>query len=211
MNHRTPGTLRTAGLLAALLLLPAGPALAGGSAQVYGRSYQLEARKQYRRALSVLASLPERLKNTYFHQLRLGWLTYLSGDNKGAVQHYSKAAAYTPRAVEPYLGMMLPQMASRRWKDAEAAARKVLRMAPGHYLATQRLAWVLYNLGRYDESARVYKRLLVLYPSNLSLRTGLGWALLKAGKKGEAVRVFRLVLSLSPDATLAKSGIKAAR
>jgi tetratricopeptide (TPR) repeat protein len=190
------------------LAQPSSAAAADRDATAYQRSYEREAAGQYRAALKALGSVRGQDKS-YFLQLRLGWLRYRAGDHRAAVQAYRKAASLTPRAVEPWLGITLPQMALRLWKDAEQSARKALRLDANNFLANSRLAWTTYNLGRYSEAERLYNKVLRLYPSDLQMRAGLGWSLLKQGKKAAAVKAFAEVLSVSPKNPSATEGLRA--
>ena len=197
-------------LALALLLLAPGAARAGkrmNNSRSYKESYRLEAKRDYSGALRALEGIRGQ-RSSYFLQLRVGWLRYLAGKQRGSIRAYRAAVALRPRAVEPYLGLMLPQMASRRWKDALKTGRQAVRRAPGNVVASTRMAWILFNLGRHAESVRVYRHLLEQYPSNLELRRGLGWALLKQGKAGQARQVFDGVLQYSPSDTSALAGLR---
>jgi len=182
----------------------------GGTARRYQRSYEMEAAGQAAAAAKELRRCPAAAQGTYFFQLRLGWLLYLAADHAGAIRAYRRAAALEPRALEPILGLTLPQLALRRWQDAAATARAVLRKDAKSYLAQSRLAWALFNLGRFAESERVYVRVLELYPADLEMRSGLGWALLKQGKTAAALKTFRAVLAVSPKNRSAHDGAAAA-
>jgi tetratricopeptide (TPR) repeat protein len=186
-------------IVAALLVLAPGPVLARrGVAEHYKESYKLEGAKRYGPALRALEGIDAGERATYFYQLRLAWLRHLKGEHAAATLAYQTAAAMKPHAVEPLLGLLLPQMATRRWKDALGTARRALRLAPGTYLASTRLAWILFNLGRYTESAKAYRQVLERYPADLEVQRGLGWALLRQGKTLEACHVFAVLLRRSP-------------
>jgi tetratricopeptide (TPR) repeat protein len=180
------------------------------AATAYQVSYELEAAGKTAAAVKVLKAIAGDQQHSYFHQLRLGWLYYLGRNYKQAITCYDRAASLKPRAVEPRLGMMLPQMALRRWKDAETVARKVLRMEPKNSLARSRLAWILFNLGRYAEAERVYQAVLTSYPANIQMQAGLGWSMLKQGKTARAVKVFETVLHISPRNQSAANGLQVA-
>jgi tetratricopeptide (TPR) repeat protein len=189
--------------------LAAAPALASGDA--YRRSYTLEAKRKYTAALRALASASGQSKRSYFHKLRLGWLSYLAGKHQQSTAAYKEAARLQPKALEPLLGLMLPQMALRAWLDASRTAKTALFRDEDNYTALSRLALCEYYLGRYASSAKRYRRALKLYPANLTMRVGLGWALLKERKRAAAKRVFGQVLAWSPDNSSAKQGLAAAR
>ena len=198
---------------AAVGLAVSAPALAQGSnpADSYKRSYALEASGKYADALAAITPMATKLRSSYFFQMRLGWLRYLAGKHAASVTAYKMAAALKPAAVETHLGMTLPLIATRQWKDAETAAKSALRLVPGNYLATTRLAWIQYNLGRFADAERTYRAVLKRYPSSLEMNAGLGWALLKQERKVEAASLFLAILTRSPEYATAKAGLAAAR
>ncbi len=183
------------------------PAAADALADAYQGSYDLEADGRYREALVALDGVPEAGRDDYTFHLRRGWLSYLSGEHHDAVAAYRRAVTLEPRAVEPRLGLMLPQMALHLWLDAEQTAADVIALDPRNYLAGSRRAWALYNLGRYDEAEVAYRRVLDLYPGDADLRAGLGWCLLKQDRPGDAAIQFRSVLRVAPSHTTALEGL----
>jgi tetratricopeptide (TPR) repeat protein len=186
------------------------PARSQSAADAYRSSYQLEAQGRYREALETLVAEPATQADPYVYHLRSGWLAYLAGDHQDSITAYHKAVADKPDAVEPRLGLMLPQMAQLAWKDTVATADEVLRRDPGSYLGASRRAWALYNLGRYGEAESAYRAVLVLHPSDTEMHSGLGWTLLKLGNKAEAAEHFGYVLLVAPDDVTALQGMVAA-
>lgn len=189
--------------------LVAAPAAASGDA--YVRSYTLEAKRKYAAALRALSTAPAQSKRSYFYKLRRGWLSYLAGKHQQSITAYREASRLAPKAVEPLLGLMLPQMALRAWLDASRTAKAALFRDEDNYTALSRLALCEYYLGRYASSAKRYRRALKLYPGNLTMRVGLGWALLKSRDRAGAKRVFSQVLAWSPANSSAKQGLAAAK
>ena len=175
------------------------------------RSYRLEARGKHAAAARALSNAtPTRRLDRYFVLLRQGWLRYRARDYSGAISAYRSAARVAPDAVEPLLGLLLPQMAARRWRDALGTARACLRKAPGNRIATRRRAYILFNLGRYRAAARIYRYVLQRYPSDLEMQRGLAWSLLRDGQRGAAKRAFARLLRLSPSDSSAKRGLRLA-
>ena len=117
-------------------------------------------------------------------------------------------AAEAAQAIEPRVGVLLPQQALRRYSDIETQARAVLAIEPHNYLATLRLAFAYYSSGRYAEAVGLYAALKDLYPSDADVRSGLGWSLLKSGRSAEAIRELRELLSIHPRHALAKQGLE---
>jgi tetratricopeptide (TPR) repeat protein len=182
----------------------------GGVGDHFQRSYDAEAVGKTQDALTALDAVPAPQRDGYVAQFRRGWLLYKLGKHPEAIEAYAKAIALEPRSVEARAGVLLPAMALRRWADVEGGAREVLKLDPGNYLATLRLSFAVYNLGRYPEAAASYKRLAEMYPSDVEVRSGLGWSWLKMGKTTEAAAEFRAVLDVAPRHALALEGIKAA-
>lgn len=171
-------------------------------------SYELEALGKTQDALSALERI-EPSARSYVVHLRRGWLLYVLGRYGEAVAPYEQAIAAAPKAVEPRLGVMLPLMAERRWLDASAHAQKVLERDPGNYLASSRLAFSLYNLGRFGDALPHYLRMVESYPSDVEMRNGVGWTLLKLGRGKESAQAFREVLLIAPKNASALEGLAA--
>lgn len=180
----------------------------GGEA--LAQSYDREAAGKLKEALVSLDQLPQQRKESYLGWARRGWLLYRLGQYAESVDAYRKAIAAAPKSIEPRLGILLPELALRRWTDAEQMAKEILQSDPGSYLATLRLAFVYYNQHRFAESAALYGRLRELYPSDTDVRAGLGWALLKAGRPQEAAHEFQELLAINPRLATAREGLQLA-
>ncbi len=187
----------------------AAPAYAD-TADAYEASYEMELLGRFRDALKALDGVDTADRGEYVYHLRRGWLYYLAGDHRESVAAYEQAVALEPRAVEPRLGLMLPQMALHLWLDAETTAAAILSLDPKNYVASSRRAWVLYNLGRYDDAEVAYRQVLELYPSDVAMRSGLGWCLLQQELTEDAAAQFRIVLQVDPADSSAAAGLAAA-
>jgi tetratricopeptide (TPR) repeat protein len=193
-------------LAIALLLFLAPAARAADVATLYQESFTLESSGDYAAALVRMEALRGRGENDYLLHLRRGWLLYLNGKNEDAVAAYTEALHRSRDSVEARIGRTLPLMAMKRWTDAEADCRAILKAAPGNYTAMARLAWVLFNLGRHGDAEAAYRAVLVQYPSDNDLRAGLGWTLLKLGRRQEAKGEFDAVLRTVPAHQAASQG-----
>ncbi len=176
---------------------------------LYRESYLLEAKRDYAGALAKVQEASQSGSNAYFAKIRMGWLSYLSGDNEGSAARYAEAVAAEPKAVEPRLGLTLPLLAAKNWHELERACRDALTLDPGNATALSRLAIAYYWGGNFTDAATTYRRLVEQYPSELDYQTGLGWALLKLGRANDARPVFEAVLAVSPDNVNAKLGLAA--
>ncbi len=180
------------------------------AAKAFQLSYDSEAQGKVPAALAALDSLPAPQRNGYVAELRRGWLLYVSGRHAESITSYTHAIAAAPASVEARVGKLAPLLALRRWVDAEATARDVLRRDPGNYTASLRLAFALFNQAKLPESAATYRALVGAYPSDVDARAGLGWAELKQGHSREASGIFSELLEIAPQNALAKDGLRAA-
>lgn len=199
----------TFGIALAAASVPDTSAAQVPAADAFQRSYDLEAQGLYAAALTALeqAAAP---RPSYLFALRRGWLLYLAARHDEAIVAYRQAIAAAPKAVESRLGLMLPQMALRRWQDALSTGEEILALDADNYLAASRRAFCLYNLGRFPQAESAYAGVLQLYPADVEMGAGLGWSLLKQGKKAAAAEQFRRVLSVAPVNGSARTGLAAA-
>ena len=170
-------------------------------------SYRAESAGKFDAALSALDALPPNRQGSYTVLLRRGWLAYCGGHHADAVGFYTKAVAAAPESVEPRLGLLLPQMALRRWLDVEKTAREVLTRDPGSYLGQMRLGLAQYSVGKFSDAEVSYGKVLALHPADLEARSGLAWALLRQHKDGVAEGHFKTILELSPQHAAANEGL----
>ncbi len=192
-------------------IAPAAVAIGDETTKRYQDSYVAEAAGDLAAAVSALRRVPVEGRQDYFYQLRLGWLLYLNADHPAAATAYRQALTLAPDAVEPRLGLLLPLMAQRQWKESEEVARSTLAIDPQSYLAGSRLAFILFNQGRYEEAAARYRGLIELYPADLEMRAGLAWSLARSGKSSEAIAEFEAILAVAPAYPSALDGLRFAR
>ncbi|MCA9648837.1 MAG: tetratricopeptide repeat protein [Myxococcales bacterium] len=198
---------RTAGLVLALLLPLSAGAAAPTVADRYRDSYAHEAKGELTEALAEIDALPKAQRQTYVYQLRRGWLLYLLGRYWDSLEAYRAAAKLRPKAIEPQLGMMLPEAALLLWLDVLETGRRIRDRAPHDYLATSRMAWAAYSLGRFAEAESLYAELVELHPADVEMRAGVGWSQLKQGRRSAARATFEAVLQYAPDHASARLGL----
>ena len=174
--------------------------------ELYSQSYSQEYAEGYDKALESMLLIKSQ-SDDYLCRLRIGWLLYLLERNDESVEAYSSAIELHPEAVEPYLGLIMPLAAQKKWRSVLVAVENVQRNDPASYSAMNNKAWALYNLGRYVESADEYRNIIKLHPADIDMSSGLGWALLKDGNKVEAKLVFEEILRIAPDNISAGEGI----
>jgi tetratricopeptide (TPR) repeat protein len=197
-----------AGLAGLLLVMASSVSVAEDEASNrFQKSVELETQEKYQEALSELEKISGPRAKGYMYSLRRGWLLYLLGKYDKSINAYQKALTSNSGSVEAGLGIMLPQLAARRWLDAEKTGLKILALDNANYLANSRLAYACYNLGRYADAAKYYKKVLDLYPGDIDMRSGYGWSLFKQGKYPAAKAEFKTILQVSPKHSAALEGI----
>lgn len=202
-------TLLRATFAALLLGLSVGTAHAGGVADLYQASYDLEAVQDYSGALTKMDDIGQAGKDYVFH-LRRGWLLYLLGRYGDSAEAYRAAVGAAPGSIEARQGLVLPLMALKRWPDAEQTCRDLLELAPADYRGNSRLAYIQYSMGNYAAAADRYRTVLKWYPSDVEMQAGLGWAQLKQGKVVDARQTFEAVLRVAPSHVSAREGLDTA-
>jgi Tfp pilus assembly protein PilF len=193
-----------------LMALPAG-VLADATAKIpdyFESSFAHESRGNYTEALNSVLGILRIDHRNYTAMLRAGWLSYLKGDYRHSVDYYRKAVSLEPGAIEPKLGLTLPLMASKNWKEAGAVARQVLKVDANNYLASSRLAFILFSQGRYGEAEKQYRKVISEYPADIDMKLGLGWTYFRMGQKRKAAAVFREVLMVRKNNTSAQHGME---
>ena len=200
--------IRVTLVAAALAWAVAGPAVgqAAEVSQLYQASYDLEAMQDYAGALSRMDDIGDQ-GTDYVYHLRRGWLLYLLGRHGDSAVAYRAAIAEQPESVEARQGLVLPLMSMKQWPDAQAVCVELLGISPDDYRGNSRLAYILYRMGRYEEAAGLYRKVLLHYPSDVEMQAGLGWAQLKQGDAVAARQTFSAVLRLAPSHVSAKQGL----
>lgn len=201
--------LLSATMLAAAALLTSAPAFAGPEdvAALYRQSYRLEAQGKPALALAAMHKIQRKAGASYFVVARVAWLAHLAGRFAESEASYRQAATLAPKAVEPRLGLTLPLLAQKKWRDLEKACRDVLVLDAHNTTARSRLAHAHYMVKNYPDAATVYRQLVTDYPATLDYQTGLAWALARMGRLKEAKQMFRAVLAVSPDNQNALQGL----
>lgn len=174
----------------------------------FAKSVELETKGKYQEALDALEKVTDGRRTGYIFHLRKGWLLYLLGKYVDSVKSYEAAIAKEPASVEAMLGIMQPQLATRRWVDVERMALKVLKLDPMNYLANSRLAYALYTVTRFHDAQKAYKKVVDHYPGDVEMRSGYGWSLFKQGKYEEAKVQFKKILDIAPTHAAALEGMK---
>ncbi|BDA80565.1 hypothetical protein LPTSP3_g34950 [Leptospira kobayashii] len=169
-------------------------------------SYQLEAKRDYTKALDLLENLSKENPGDYFLQLRTGWIALLKGDYTKSSSYYQKATLIEPNAIEPRLGSIRANLALGQHKQVEVICKTVLKQDSKNYFARSTLAYSYYVMANFKEAEKYYESIVDDYPADTEMLIGLGWSHLKQGKKGKAKEVFGFLTKIIPNEERVSSG-----
>jgi len=116
---------------------------------------------------------------------------------------FLKALEFEPDQpfVLNYLGYSWVEQ-GRNLGEAETMIRKAVELRPNDGYIVDSLGWVLYRLGRYEESVTEMEKAVELKPEDPVINDHLGDAYWMAGRQREARYQWQTSLDLKPDADL---------
>lgn len=163
----------------------------------FKNSYQYEQNKEYAKAAAAFKEVYD--DKSYEINLRLGWLTYLSGAYNESLSYYKKAMYLKPYAIEPCLGFVQPATKLEKWDDILAIYTKMLTIDPNNTLINYSKGLILYNKGDYQNAEVHFEKVVNLYPFDYDGLHMLAWTKLMLKKSGEAKVLFQKALLNRPD------------
>ena len=178
--------------LSVLLVLPAAPAQAQDD--VWQNSYQLEAAGKYYDAIAAIDRVPANAPDAELKTLRRGWLYYLSGSPNESIREYRLAIERNSRSVDARVGITLPLLALKRWREAAQNARIALELAPNNYTALLRLAMALEGQHEWVTMAQTAATMVASYPSEVAAYVYLAHANVALKKRDDAIAAYTAVL-----------------
>jgi tetratricopeptide (TPR) repeat protein len=172
-------------------------------------SYGQENGGDYKGAVNTLKGVYD--PASYELNLRLGWLTYKSGDFRESEAYYRKAVSLRPYGVEARLGLVYPLSSMGNWNQVNAIYEEILKIDPNNSIANYRYGLVAYGREDYLKADQLFSKVLNLYPFDYDTLIILAWTRLKLGKSLEAKALFQKVLLYSPDDASALEGLSLIR
>jgi len=138
------------------------PANPGG---VVGTPEEIEAANSEDPAVSrkALEKLLEKNPRNAMLFARLG-ASYRTDSPARSLEYYRQAAEFKPDSAEYAIGYAAALVQARRFDDAAAILRKVVRIDPQNYAAHANLATALYESKRYAEALPEYEWILAAKP-----------------------------------------------
>jgi tetratricopeptide (TPR) repeat protein len=172
----------------------------------FQNSYIQEATGNFSAAINSLKSVYD--EKSYELNLRLGWLTYLSGNFTEAMAYYNKAISLKPFAIEAKFGIIYPASAMGNWTFVINQYQKILEIAPNNTYALHRLGLVYYGREDYETALKYFEKVVNLYPFDYDALTMLGWTYFKLVNYREAKVLFQKALLNTPNGTSATEGLE---
>ena len=162
-------------------------------------SYQLEAAGKYAEAEEVIRPLRTKSLHQELAVQRTAWLKYLQGDYNDAIDEYRIAMRLNPVSIDARLGLSLPLMAQKRWREATHHLKVViLALAPWNYTAHIRLLKVEEAQQLWETMGRHAYNLSKHYPSDVTALVYLARAYAWQARKKEAKEAYIQVLARFP-------------
>jgi len=171
----------------------------------FQKSYIQEATGEY---LGSIASLKEVYdEKSYEINLRLGWLTYQSGNFTESKAYYNKAVTLMPYSIESRLGLAYPLAALGNWTEVLALYEKILEISPNNSIVLHRMGLIYYGRGDFETARKYFDKVVNLYPFDYDALSMSAWTYLKLNNLREAKVLFQKALLNTPNGTSAVEGL----
>jgi len=173
-------------------------ACANAAENLWQKSYQFEAAGKYADAISAIDPISANSADAELKSLRRGWLFYLQGNFNDSIREYRLAMERNTRSIDARLGVTLPLLAQKRWREAEQNSRAVLELSPNNYTALIRLAVAQEAQRDWESLKKTGAALTISYPSDPTAYVYLARANAWLNKRAEAAAAYNAVLARYP-------------
>ena len=174
--------------------------------QAFGTSYSYESKGEYTKAIEDLKKIY--LEDSYEINIRLGWLSYLSGAFTESSAYYERAIALMPMSIEARMGFALPSSAMGNWTLVIKRYEEILSIDPNHSITNYRLASIYYNRKEYQKAFTYLEKIANHYPYDYDITILYAWTNFQLGKLREAKVLFNKALLIRPLDGSAQEGLK---
>lgn len=171
----------------------------------FSMSYTLEAEKKYGNAISLFSSIYS--ASSYEINLRLGWLTYLNGDNDKSISYYKICISLMPVATEPLWGIVKPYALRKDWVNSETTYKSIIKLDPKNSIAHYWLGVIYYNKKDYTSAKKYLDVALNLNPFDYDTMLMSAWSNYFLGNTNEAKTLFYKTLLNRPNDASALEGL----
>jgi tetratricopeptide (TPR) repeat protein len=174
--------------------------------EVFKKTYELEYSGEYSNAISLLKEVHN--EESYEINLRLGWLTYLSGNFTEAIPYYQKCIQLKPLSVEARLGLVYPASSLGNWTQVETMYKEILKVDPQNSLVNYRMGLINYGREDFNAAAQYFQKVINLYPFDYDGTIMMAWTNFKLEKQREAKVLFQKALLINPGDESALEGLE---
>lgn len=174
--------------------------------KAFQQSYLYEASGNYQEAISALKNIY--IEDSYEINLRLGYLSYLSGRFTESIAYYNKSIDLMPYSVEARLGFAYPASAIGNYTQVLAQYEKILEICPNYSIVLHRIGLIYYGRDDYIKAEKYFEKVVNLYPFDYESLTMLAWTKIKLNKTREAKSLFQKALLNTPSGSTAAEGLE---
>ncbi len=171
----------------------------------FTQGYTYETSGEYSKAVDIMKKVYS--EDSYEINLRLGWLTYLSGLFTESQAYYQKAINLKPYSIEAKFGYVYPVSVLGNWDQVIKQYKDILKIDPQNTLANYRMGSYYYGKEDYITAKKYVQKVVNLYPFDYDSVVLLGWICLKKGEYREAKVLFNKTLMIQPEDESATKGL----
>lgn len=171
----------------------------------FSKSYEYENSSDYTNAISTLKAVYD--DNSYEVNIRLAWLSYMSGLFTESTAYYQKAINLMPMSIEARLGIVYPLAQIGNWTQVMAHYNKILEIDPQNATANYRLGMIYYGKKDYTKAIAFFQKNVNLYPFTYDSLIMFAWCNFQLGKTREAKLIFNKCLLYNPTDASALEGL----
>ena len=140
------------------------------------------------------------------YQIQQGLEYRKKGEERDARIRFKKALKTSNKCAAAHYFIGVSYLSEGRKKDAVESWRKFVKTDPKHaYLVFDELEEVLYDLGNFDQSERIYQEILDLDSGNVSALVALSDLNERKGNREESIRMLRKAIEKDSSSLRAKA------
>lgn len=173
--------------------------------EAFSQSYLYETDGEYTKAINTIKAVYD--EDSYEINLRLGWLTYLSGNFSESLPYYRKCIQLRPLSIEARMGIVLPLSLMGNWGQVENHYKQVLEMDAENSWVNYRMGLIYYGREDYQAAIKYFENVVNHYPFDYDSVIMLAWTNFKLGKFREAKVLFNKALLIQPGDESALEGL----
>jgi tetratricopeptide (TPR) repeat protein len=171
----------------------------------FSKSYEYETSSDYASAINTLKTIYD--ANSYEINLRLAWLSYMSGLFTESVAYYQKSIALMPMSIEAKFGIINPLAALGNWTQVQTHYDKILEIDEKNTTANYRLGMIYYGKKDFTKAISYFQKNVNLYPFTYDSLIMFAWSNFQLGKTREAKILFNKCLLYNPTDASALEGL----